>query len=165
MTSLPEALRGPVRLALAKAEESIPSPSALPAGAVYELKWDGYRVAVVRDEELVRLWSRQGKDLYVAGIFNNAGYQDTPMRGLAKYALVGGYPDLRTGWRAPGHRQSHHVGVDALGDVIHVNGGGDERQVRLAVREPGGIAYAGQVYLPLGGDSFYRLSYVSRTAG
>ncbi|MFA6574764.1 MAG: hypothetical protein WCS84_05035 [Nocardioides sp.] len=127
--------------------------------------------------------SRQGADLYVAGIFDNAGYQDTPMRGLAKYALIDGYPDLRKGWKAPAHRTSHHVGVDALGDVIHVNGGGAdlflsavdgrslsdpfdgyERQVRLAVREPGGIAYAGQVYLPLGGDSFYRLSYVSRTA-
>ncbi|MDP2775774.1 MAG: hypothetical protein Q8O61_19625 [Nocardioides sp.] len=127
--------------------------------------------------------SRQGREIYVAGIFDNAGYQDTPMRGLAKYSTLGGYPSLAKGWRAPAHRLSHHVGVDALGDVIHVSGGGAdlflsamngksltdpfggyERQVRLAVREPGGIAYAGQVYLPLGGDSFYRLSYVSRTA-
>jgi hypothetical protein len=128
--------------------------------------------------------SRQGDDLYVAGIFDDAGYQNTPMKGLAKYTLVGGYPDLRKGWRAPAHRLSHHVGVEALGDVIHVTGGwavtflsaddarplsdvfdGYDGQVSLAVREPDGIAYVGQVYLPLAGDSFYRLSYVSRTTG
>ena len=126
--------------------------------------------------------SRQGEDLYVAGIFDDAGYQNTPMHGLAKYRLVSGYPDLRKGWRAPAHRLGHDVGVEALGDVIHVTGGwavrflaeddarplsdvfdGYDRQVSLAVREPGGIAYAGQLYLPLAGESYYRLSYVSRT--
>ncbi|MCB0906767.1 MAG: ATP-dependent DNA ligase [Nocardioidaceae bacterium] len=30
---------------------------------MYELKWDGYRIAAVRDERGARLWSRQGKDL------------------------------------------------------------------------------------------------------
>src|SRR4051794_19914210 len=64
MTQLPADLRGPVRLALAKAEESIPSSTAFPGRAFFELKWDGYRVAVVvRDKERARLWSRQGKDL------------------------------------------------------------------------------------------------------
>jgi hypothetical protein len=128
--------------------------------------------------------SRQGDDLYVAGIFDDAGYRNTPMKGLAKYTLVDGYPDLRKGWRAPAHRVNHHVGVDALGDVVHVTGGwavtflsaadarplsdafdGYDRQVSLAVREPGGLAYSGEVYLPLAGNSFYRLSYVSRTTG
>lgn len=61
--SLPPELRGPVKLALARAEESIPSGSALPGGSMYELKWDGYRVAVVRGEREARIWSRQGKDL------------------------------------------------------------------------------------------------------
>src|SRR5687768_14872906 len=63
MTQLPVGLQGPVRLALATAQESIPSSTALPGGAFYELKWAGYRVAVVRDDERARLWSRQGKDL------------------------------------------------------------------------------------------------------
>ena len=63
MRSLPNDLSGPIRVTLARAEESIPSSSAFPGGATYEPKWDGYRVAVVRDEQDVRLWSRQGKDL------------------------------------------------------------------------------------------------------
>ena len=32
-------------------------------GAIYELKWDGYRMVLVRDESGATLWSRQGKDL------------------------------------------------------------------------------------------------------
>ena len=35
----------------------------MPGGALYELKWDGYRIAAVRDDDGARLWSRQGKDL------------------------------------------------------------------------------------------------------
>jgi ATP-dependent DNA ligase len=50
-------------VALARAEESIPTPSSFPGGAIYEPKWDGYRIAVVRDDHGARLWSRQGKDL------------------------------------------------------------------------------------------------------
>jgi ATP-dependent DNA ligase len=30
---------------------------------MYELKWDGFRCALVRDGTVTRLWSRQGKDL------------------------------------------------------------------------------------------------------
>lgn len=63
MTLLPSDLRGPVTVALARSQEVIPAASSMPGGAVYEPKWDGYRVVVVRDEEGVRLWSRQGKDL------------------------------------------------------------------------------------------------------
>ncbi len=60
---LPPDLLGPVTVCLARSEESIPRASALPGGAFYELKWDGFRIAVVRDESQVKLWSRQGKDL------------------------------------------------------------------------------------------------------
>jgi len=40
-------------VALARSEESIPSAASL-GGAVHELKWDGYRIAAVRDEVGVR---------------------------------------------------------------------------------------------------------------
>jgi ATP-dependent DNA ligase len=63
VAALPSDLAGPVVVALARAEETIPAASALPGGALYELKWDGYRIAAVRDDEGVHLWSRQGKDL------------------------------------------------------------------------------------------------------
>lgn len=34
----------PVPLALAKAVEAVPTEGALPGGAVFEPKWDGYRL-------------------------------------------------------------------------------------------------------------------------
>lgn len=63
MPTLPAALAGPVELTLARAQENIPAPDALPGGCRYELKWDGYRACVVRDEAGARVWSRRGKDL------------------------------------------------------------------------------------------------------
>lgn len=63
MNELRTGLRGPVEVALARVEENIPTAARMPGGANYELKWDGYRVAVVRDERGAQLWSRQGKDL------------------------------------------------------------------------------------------------------
>ncbi len=63
MAGLPADLRGPVVVSLARSEETIPGASSLPGGALYELKWDGYRVAVVRAEKGAKLWSRHGKDL------------------------------------------------------------------------------------------------------
>jgi hypothetical protein len=39
---LPADLIGPVDVELAKPTETIPGPSALPGGARYEPKWDGY---------------------------------------------------------------------------------------------------------------------------
>jgi ATP-dependent DNA ligase len=60
---LPEALRRPFDVALARTVERMPAASALPGGTVYEPKWDGFRVALTRDGPSVRLWSRQGKDL------------------------------------------------------------------------------------------------------
>ncbi|PFG45120.1 ATP-dependent DNA ligase [Georgenia soli] len=63
MSTLPEGLRGPVDLALARAVEKLPSPSALPGGLIAEPKWDGYRSALVRDNDTTSLWSRQRKNL------------------------------------------------------------------------------------------------------
>lgn len=60
---LPPGTAGPVQVALAKAQDTIPGPRALPGGSVYELKWDGYRCVIVVDHAGARLWSRQGVDL------------------------------------------------------------------------------------------------------
>lgn len=63
MDALPPGLAGPVPVELARPAEAIPGPAALPGGSVYELKWDGYRLVIVRQGPDVRLWSRHGKDL------------------------------------------------------------------------------------------------------
>jgi ATP-dependent DNA ligase len=63
MKRLPPALAGPVTVALAKSAEVIPAEPGMSGGSVYELKWDGYRLVVVRTEQDVRLWSRNGTDL------------------------------------------------------------------------------------------------------
>ncbi len=53
----------PYDLAMAKAVERIPAPDSLPGGALYEVKWDGFRAAAQIAAAGVALWSRQGKDL------------------------------------------------------------------------------------------------------
>lgn len=50
-------------VALARATAAIPLPEAMPGGARYEPKWDGFRMVLDRRGDGVRLWSRQGKDL------------------------------------------------------------------------------------------------------
>lgn len=40
--ALPADLTPPVAVALARAVERIPGPTALPGGCLYEPKWDGY---------------------------------------------------------------------------------------------------------------------------
>jgi len=60
---LPVGLAGPVTVALARPQETIPGARALAGGCVYELKWDGFRCVIVRDSQSTRLWSRQGTDL------------------------------------------------------------------------------------------------------
>ncbi|MET0865855.1 MAG: ATP-dependent DNA ligase, partial [Nakamurella sp.] len=60
---LPAGLSGPVTVELAKAEETVPGPRAMPGGSWYELKWDGYRLATVQGAHGARLWSRNGTDL------------------------------------------------------------------------------------------------------
>lgn len=63
MTGLPPELRARPALALTRAVETIPGPSALRGGCQYEPKWDGFRVAIVRDETTTTAWSRRGADL------------------------------------------------------------------------------------------------------
>lgn len=63
LPGLPPELAGPVGVALAKPVREIPAPHALPGGCLYEPKWDGYRLVVVRDGGSTRLWSKQGRDL------------------------------------------------------------------------------------------------------
>jgi ATP-dependent DNA ligase len=61
--SLPHGLAGPVELALARPADRVPEDTACPGGCRYELKFDGFRVAVVRTASGARLWSRRGTDL------------------------------------------------------------------------------------------------------
>lgn len=63
MAAVPPELNGPVDVALARAEREIPHSGALPGGCLYEPKWDGYRLVIVRSGRTARLWSRQRKDL------------------------------------------------------------------------------------------------------
>jgi ATP-dependent DNA ligase len=61
--SLPPGLAGPVDLALARSADTVADRTACPGGCRYELKFDGFRVAVVRTASGARLWSRRGTDL------------------------------------------------------------------------------------------------------
>ncbi|SJM55504.1 ATP-dependent DNA ligase LigC [Agrococcus casei LMG 22410] len=59
---MPAGLSPPFEVALARPVSSFLHPVSLPGGVLYEPKWDGFRLVIVRDED-VSLWSRQGKDL------------------------------------------------------------------------------------------------------
>lgn len=59
----PPALQPPLDVALAKTVRGIQDTAGLPGQALYEPKFDGYRLVVVCDQDKVRLWSRQGRDL------------------------------------------------------------------------------------------------------
>lgn len=48
---------------LAKPAETIPARTALTGGCLYEPKWDGFRMVIVRSATGARLWSKQGRDL------------------------------------------------------------------------------------------------------
>jgi ATP-dependent DNA ligase len=63
LPGLPPELSGPVAVELAKPVRTIPPATALPGGCLYEPKWDGYRLVVVRSGGSTRLWSKQGRDL------------------------------------------------------------------------------------------------------
>ncbi|MCW2682584.1 MAG: ATP-dependent ligase [Blastococcus sp.] len=63
LPGLPPDLAGPVAVQLAKPVATIPPPGALPGGCLYEPKWDGYRLVVVRTGTSTRVWSKQGRDL------------------------------------------------------------------------------------------------------
>src|SRR5664279_2161977 len=60
---LPADLTGPVVLELAKAVPALPGPHAMPGGTRWELKWDGFRAAVVRGPDTVRIWSRNKTEM------------------------------------------------------------------------------------------------------
>jgi ATP-dependent DNA ligase len=63
LPDLPPDLAGPVAVQLAKPARVLPPPSGLAGGCLYEPKWDGYRLVVVRTARRTRLWSKQGRDL------------------------------------------------------------------------------------------------------
>ena len=63
LPGLPPELAGPVAVQLSKPVREIPGAHALPGGCLYEPKWDGYRLVVVRTGSSTRLWSKQGRDL------------------------------------------------------------------------------------------------------
>jgi ATP-dependent DNA ligase len=63
LPGLPPDLAGPVAVQLAKPVASIPPANALSGGCLYEPKWDGYRLVVVRTASSTRVWSKQGRDL------------------------------------------------------------------------------------------------------
>jgi ATP-dependent DNA ligase len=63
LPGLPPELAGPVAVQLAKPVAAIPAPHALIGGCLYEPKWDGYRLVVVRSAGSTRVWSKQGRDL------------------------------------------------------------------------------------------------------
>jgi ATP-dependent DNA ligase len=63
LPDVPPELAGPVAVALAKPARDLPQADALPGGVLYEPKWDGYRLVVVRTGGTTRVWSRQGRDL------------------------------------------------------------------------------------------------------
>lgn len=65
MTRFPADLAPPLSVALARAVADVPEPDGMPGGAVYEPKWDGFRMLVVKDGD-VTLWSRQQRDLTAA---------------------------------------------------------------------------------------------------
>jgi ATP-dependent DNA ligase len=63
LPGLPPELAGPVAVQLAKPVTAIPAPHTLIGGCLYEPKWDGYRLVVVRSAASTRVWSKQGRDL------------------------------------------------------------------------------------------------------
>ena len=52
-----------MELELAKAVPALPGPHAMPGGTRWELKWDGFRAALVRGPDEVRVWSRNKTDM------------------------------------------------------------------------------------------------------
>ena len=61
---MPPGLGGPVEVALARATDVLPDTAALPGGATYMLKFDGFRLVITHGGRGVRLWSRRGNDTF-----------------------------------------------------------------------------------------------------
>lgn len=60
---LPTGLVPPVKVALARAINTMPRGDTTHGAHLFEPKWDGYRSVAVRDDQGATLWSRQGKEL------------------------------------------------------------------------------------------------------
>lgn len=56
-------LSGPVEVELARLQETIPSEHGMAGGSVHVMKFDGYRLIIIRQAGGVQLWSRNGTDL------------------------------------------------------------------------------------------------------
>lgn len=63
VAGLPRDLAGPVGVALAKPSARMVGAESLPGGCLYEPKWDGFRMVIVRGRTRARLWSKQGREL------------------------------------------------------------------------------------------------------
>ena len=63
LPGLPPELAGPVAVSWPSRCATIPAAHALSGGCLYEPKWDGYRLVVVRGAGSTRVWSKQGRDL------------------------------------------------------------------------------------------------------
>lgn len=67
MAAMSDLFDGPVALMLAKASDTIPGPSAMAGGSIWESKLDGFRGCLqVRLDGQVRLWSRNQTNLGAA---------------------------------------------------------------------------------------------------
>jgi ATP-dependent DNA ligase len=140
----PEGLRPPFTLALARLVQRLPVPEALPGGCIYEPKWDGFRLAIIRDGDRTSLWSRQGKDLtrYFADLHAEASEQIPPGCVVDGEAVVwsNGRLDFETlqrrltaGSRALPSLIREHPASFAAFDVLAV-AGRDIRHVQLRDR-------------------------------
>ena len=63
MPEAAELFDGPVQLMLSRAQDTIPQPSALAGGTVWEPKWDGYRCVLRVGKGQVSIWSRNNTNL------------------------------------------------------------------------------------------------------
>lgn len=63
VAGLPAELTPPVKVALARAINTMPRGDTTPGAHLFEPKWDGYRSVAIRDNHGATLWSRQGKEL------------------------------------------------------------------------------------------------------
>ncbi|MGW8566777.1 ATP-dependent DNA ligase [Isoptericola sp. NPDC055881] len=142
--SLPPGLRLPVDVALARAVEQIPAPTALPGGCLYEPKWDGFRCVIARDGARVSLWSGRGTDLTATfpEVGAAAGEQFASGTVLDAELVVwtSGRLDfgalqerMGRGSRAAAQHARSHPASAAVFDVL-ATGGDDVRSMPLSLR-------------------------------
>src|SRR5690242_3105121 len=99
----------------------------LPEGSewLYELKFDGYRALLIKDEEMVHLRSRKDKDLTALypGIVEAGERLDADLL-MLDGEIVALDKDGRPSFQALQHRSSHasHTIVYYAFDVLHLEG-------------------------------------------